>query len=92
MTICHKAIQVWRFGLRGGLRRRDFVVGHHLLWWSAAFGGNVGRVVEVKEEEQHGPGVVERDGVEQPRVIARGNEHVVAGMTHYCHKLRLTVT
>jgi len=30
---------------------------------------DVGLVVEVGEEEEHGPGVVERDGVEQPGVV-----------------------
>ena len=78
----------WDFFIGWRHRRlRDF------LKSSTAFGGDVGRVVEVKEEKQHRPGVVERDAVEQPRVITVGtNEHVVAGMTYYCHKLYLQDT
>jgi len=47
----------------------------------------------MKKEEEHGPRVVESDGIKQPRIVAvRANEHVVTGVAHDCHKLRLQIT
>ena len=51
---------------------------------------NVRVVVEVEEEEHHGPRVVECDRVEEPRVITvRSHELVVTGVTDDQHKLDL---
>ena len=49
-------------------------------------------VVEVGEEEEHGPGVVEGDGVEEPGVVAVGAHKLVpTGVRHDEHKLNLAI-
>ena len=83
--------RLWFSSVGSLLRCRGFSGGDFPLC-PASLGGKVGRVVEVKEEKQHRPCVVEGDGVEQPWIITVGtNEHVVAGVTHYSHELRLQI-
>ena len=66
----------WRIGLAFCCQRSSF--------W------NVRVVVEVEEEEHHGPRVVECDRVEEPRVITvRSHKLVVTGVTDDQHKLDL---
>lgn len=96
-TISHESVDVRR---RLRFRRqpvlRNFtgcVSSNDFRLSSAALWGNVRGVVEMKKEEEHGPRVVESDGIKQPRIVAvRANEHVVTGVAHDCHKLRLQIT